>query len=243
MPTRANAILTHIRRANFVLIVLDSIQCSKSHCIPLWEIPIEISLLLSHAYPTGSWLSLELQYGSGVSVGMDPADEVEVPHVEGAVRAAGQRHGSKQHHVPGGAGAAWTAGDAPVETIPHHGADDGRLLGEEHVLPVALVKDSWGGRNEYRKHIFSISFLLWVMGSYMNTTISSRVSTVLAMTDFLYFFVLSELLSLVTYLFAPIRIQQYFNLNVLWLFCWSNHTHTTPMKLISWAFEYWTLNK
>lgn len=76
---------------------------------------------------------------------MDSADEVEVPHVEGAVGAAGQCHGSKQHHVPSSAAAAWTAGDAPVKTIPHHGADDRRLLGEEDVLPVSLVKDSWGG--------------------------------------------------------------------------------------------------
>lgn len=147
MPTRANAILTHISRANFVLIVLDSIQRSESRCFPLWEIPIKISLLLSHAYPTRSWLSLEFQYGSGVPIRMDPAEEVEVPHVEGAVRTTGQGHGSKQHHVPCGAAAAWTARDAPVKTIPHHGADDRRLLGEEDVLPVSLVKDSCGGRN------------------------------------------------------------------------------------------------
>lgn len=78
---------------------------------------------------------------------MNPADEVEVPHVERAVRAAGQCHGGKQHHVPSSASAAWPAGDAPVKTIPHHSADDRRLLGEEDVFPVSLVKDSWGGRN------------------------------------------------------------------------------------------------
>lgn len=86
---------------------------------------------------------------------MDPADEVEVAHVEGAVGPTGQRHGSKQHHVPGGAAAARTAGDAPVKAVPHHGADDGRLLGEEDVLSVSLVKDSWGGREEGRSWVSS----------------------------------------------------------------------------------------
>lgn len=78
---------------------------------------------------------------------MNPADEVEVPDVERAIRAAGQCHGGKQHHVPSCATAAWPAGDAAVKTIPHHSADDRRLLGEEDVFPVSLVKDSCGGRN------------------------------------------------------------------------------------------------
>lgn len=78
---------------------------------------------------------------------MDPADEIEVPHVEGAIRAAGQCHGGEQHHVPSGATAAWTTGDAPVKTIPHHSADDRGLLGEEDVFPVSLVQDSCGGRS------------------------------------------------------------------------------------------------
>lgn len=125
----------------------------------------------SYHTQTPSRLSLELQYGSGVSVRMDPADEVEVPHVEGAVGAGGQRHGSKQHHVPGGPAAARTAGDTPVETVPHHGADDGRLLGEEDVLSVSLVKDSWGGKKECDKylkgpdkHLFSVGFSLRGLG-------------------------------------------------------------------------------
>lgn len=92
---------------------------------------------------------------------MHPADEVEVPHVERAIRAAGQCHGGKQHHVPSGATTAWTAGDAPIKTIPHHSADDRRLLGEEDVFPISLVKDSWGGGRAVNtlqalKHIFSL---------------------------------------------------------------------------------------
>lgn len=73
---------------------------------------------------------------------MDPADEVEVADVEGAVGAAGQRHGGKQHHVAGGAAAARSAGDAAVEAVAHHGADDGRLLGEVDVLAVPFVQDA-----------------------------------------------------------------------------------------------------
>lgn len=91
--------------------------------------------------------SLEFQYGSGVSVGVDPAHEIEVSHVEGAVGAAGQRHGGEQHHVTSSTAAARAAGDAPVEAVPHNGADDGWLLGEVDILPVSFVKDSWrGGR-------------------------------------------------------------------------------------------------
>lgn len=91
--------------------------------------------------------SLQLQDGPGVSVGMDPANEVEVPHVEGAVGAVRQGDGRKQHHVPGWAVAARTAGDAPVEAVPHHGADHRGLLGEEDVLAVPFVKDRFGERN------------------------------------------------------------------------------------------------
>lgn len=78
---------------------------------------------------------------------MDPADEVEVAHIEGAVGAAGEGHRCKQHHVAGGAAAAGDAGDAPVETIPHDGADDRRLLGEVDVFPISFVKDSCGQTN------------------------------------------------------------------------------------------------
>lgn len=34
-------------------------------------------------------ISLEFQYGPGVSVRMDPTDEVEVPDVQGTIGAAG----------------------------------------------------------------------------------------------------------------------------------------------------------
>lgn len=142
MPTRANAILTHIIQANFVVIVLKSIRCSESCCFPLWVIPTKIRLVLCQECTKSSRLSLEFQDGSGISIRMHPADEVEVPYVEGAVRAAGQCHRGKQHHVTRCTTAARTARDAPVETIPHYGADDWRLLGEEHVFPISLVKDS-----------------------------------------------------------------------------------------------------
>lgn len=91
-------------------------------------------------------ISLELQYGSGVAVRMDPTDEVKVPDVKGTVGAAGQGHRGEQHHVSSSAAAAGATGDAPVKTVPHHGADDGRLLGQENVLPIPFVKDSWGDR-------------------------------------------------------------------------------------------------
>lgn len=77
---------------------------------------------------------------------MNPSDEVEVAHIERAVRAAGQGHRGKQHHVPGCTVAARTTGDTPVEAIAHYSADDRRLLGEEDVLPVSLVQDPLGER-------------------------------------------------------------------------------------------------
>lgn len=96
-------------------------------------------------------ISLELQYGSGVSVRMDPTDEVEVPDVQGTIGAAGQSHWSEQHHVPCSTAAARTTGDAAVKTVAHHGADYRRLLGEEDVLPIAFVKDSWKKKQAHVK--------------------------------------------------------------------------------------------
>lgn len=92
---------------------------------------------------------------------MDSPDEVEVPDIERAIRAAGQRHRGKQHHVPGRTAAAWTAGDTPVETVTHYSGDDRGLLGEEDVFPISLVKDSWGQTNAYGFNVgaFKSSFL------------------------------------------------------------------------------------
>lgn len=87
-------------------------------------------------------ISLELQYGSGVAIRMDPADEVKVPNVKGTIGATGQGHRGEQHHVSSSAAAAGTTGDAPVKTVPHHSANDRRLLGQEDVLPISFVKDS-----------------------------------------------------------------------------------------------------
>lgn len=87
-------------------------------------------------------ISLEFQYGSGVSVRMDPTDEVEVPNVKGPIGAAGQSHGREQHHVPCSAAAAGPTGHAPVKPVAHHSADYRRLLGQVDILPVSFVKDS-----------------------------------------------------------------------------------------------------
>lgn len=72
---------------------------------------------------------------------MDPADEVEIPDIERAIRAAGQCHRGEQHHVAGRTAAARTTGDTPIETVPHYSGDDRGLLGEEDVFPISLVKD------------------------------------------------------------------------------------------------------
>lgn len=101
-----------------------------------------IILLSSYVSFSDALISLEFQYGSGVAIRMDPPDEVEVSDVKGTVGAAGQGHGREQHHVPSSAAAARTTGDAPVKTVPHHSADDRRLLGQEDVLPISFVKDS-----------------------------------------------------------------------------------------------------
>lgn len=84
---------------------------------------------------------------------MDSADEVEVPHIERAIRTAGQCHWGKQHHVLSSTTAAWTTGDAAIKTIPHHSADDRRLLGEEDVLPISFVKDSCTGTNNNKSYV------------------------------------------------------------------------------------------
>lgn len=78
---------------------------------------------------------------------MDPANEVEVPHVERAVGAAGQCHGGKEHHVPSRAAAAGATRDAPVEAVPHHSADNRGLLGQEDIFSIPFVKDSCGEGN------------------------------------------------------------------------------------------------
>lgn len=101
-----------------------------------------IALFSSHVSFNKILISLEFQYGSGVAVRMDPTDEVKVADIKGTIGAAGQGHGGKQHHVSSSAAAAGTTGDAPVKTIPHHSADDRRLLGKEHILPISFVKDS-----------------------------------------------------------------------------------------------------
>lgn len=87
-------------------------------------------------------ISLEFQYGSGVSIRVDPTDKVEVPDVKGTIGAAGQGHGCEQHHVPRSTAAARTTWHAPVKTVAHHSADYRRLLGQEDVFPISFVKDS-----------------------------------------------------------------------------------------------------
>lgn len=148
---------------------------------------------------------------------MNPADEVEVPHVERAVRAACQCHGGKQHHVPSCATAAWTAGDTPVKTIPHHSADHRRLLGEEDVFPVSFVKDSWGRRNAINTlEALKTHFLnkLLTMGDRILMGFSPKQFWLFHMTDVLYLLIcLSSLTGFkfaekgyVTHFSAAIRI-------------------------------------
>lgn len=115
---------------------------------------------------------------------MDPADEVEVADVEGAVRAAGKRHGGKQHHVPGGAAAARSTGDAAVEAVAHHGADDGRLLGEIDVLPVPFVQDPCTEQQKQRfsnkcAHLENVFFFVAVVFVEMNHLRFDAMSVIL----------------------------------------------------------------
>lgn len=135
-----SATLTHSSWANFFLIVLKSVKCSESHSVPVGN---AIILISSNVSFRKILISLEFQYGSGVSVRMDPTDEVEVPDVKGTIGATGQSHWCEQHHVPCSAAAARTAGNAPVKPVAHHSADYRRLLGQVDVLPISFVKDSW----------------------------------------------------------------------------------------------------
>lgn len=89
----------------------------------------------------------ELQDTGDVPRGEDPPHVVEVAHVQAAVGAAGQRHRGQQLVSVGQAIAAG-AGDAAPPAVAYHAADHWRLLGDEHVLPVAHMKNTWGGHRE-----------------------------------------------------------------------------------------------
>lgn len=85
---------------------------------------------------------LELQDVVGVAAGEDAAYEVEVAHVDAGVGAARQRHGGEQLALERRPTAAH-ARDGAVVAVAHHRGDDRGLLGDEEVLAVAFVEDSW----------------------------------------------------------------------------------------------------
>ena len=88
----------------------------------------------------------ELQHGCGVQSGVDPADEVEVSHIQAAVPPTGQRHGGQQLVAFSQTTAAGARDTAPAP-VPHDAVDDWRLLlWYKHVLPTALMQDPWNSR-------------------------------------------------------------------------------------------------
>lgn len=96
------------------------------------------------------WCSFspELHDAGHVARRVDAADVVEVSHVQAAVDAPGQGHGRQQLvalRLPVAAG----AGDAAAPPVAHDGGDDGRLQGDELVLPAAFVQDAWRQRHCY----------------------------------------------------------------------------------------------
>lgn len=79
-----------------------------------------------------------LQDVGDISRREDPADVIEVSHIETPVRAAGEGHGG-QELVTVSKPIAAGAGDAPPAPIAHDAADDRWLLGHELVLSVPFV--------------------------------------------------------------------------------------------------------
>lgn len=86
----------------------------------------------------------QLHHTGDVPRGEDASDVVEVPDEEAPVGATGQRHGGQQLVA---LRLAVTAGarDAAAPAVTHDAADHWGLLGDEHVLTIALVQDAWMG--------------------------------------------------------------------------------------------------
>lgn len=99
-----------------------------------------------------SWLLLplpELQDACDVPRGENPPHIVEVAHVQTSIWATGQSHRGQQLVSVSKAITAG-AGDAAPAPVPHHAADYRRLLGDEDILPIAHMKNTWWG---HRKEI------------------------------------------------------------------------------------------
>lgn len=82
----------------------------------------------------------ELHDTRDIAGGVDASDIVEISHVEAPVDAPRQSHG-RQQLVTLGEPIAAGAGDAPAPAVAHDGGDNGRLEGDELVLPAAFVKN------------------------------------------------------------------------------------------------------
>lgn len=83
-----------------------------------------------------------LQDVGNISRGEDPADVIEVSHIETPIRATGEGHGG-QELVAISKTIAAGAGDAPPAPIAHDAADDWWLLRHELVLSIPFVQDAW----------------------------------------------------------------------------------------------------
>lgn len=73
---------------------------------------------------------------------VDAPDVVEISHVQTSIDAPGQSH-RRQQLVTLCLAVTAGAGDAPAPPVPHDSGDDGRLEGDELVLPAAFIKDAW----------------------------------------------------------------------------------------------------
>jgi hypothetical protein len=89
----------------------------------------------------------QLQDAGDVSRGEDPADVVEVSHIQAPVRATGEGQGGQQL-VPISEAVATGAGNTSSASIAHGAADDRRLLRHKLVLPVPFVQDAWDKERE-----------------------------------------------------------------------------------------------
>lgn len=88
----------------------------------------------------------ELQDAGDIPRGENPPYVVEVSHVQTSIRAARQSHGGQQLVSVSEAVTAG-AGDAAPAPVSHHTANYRGLLGDEDVLSISHVKDTWlGGR-------------------------------------------------------------------------------------------------
>lgn len=108
----------------------------------------------------------ELQDACDIPCGENPPHIVEVAHIQASIWATGQSHRGQQL-VSVSKTVTAGAGDAPPAPIPYHAADHWGLLGDEDVLPIAHMKNTWWG---HRKETSNTCNLLrssrdWRLGS------------------------------------------------------------------------------